>query len=175
MKVYARKSSFCFQHIHSQWRCEPILMKVLIYSLQLLHDSWMLKILWFVLRLSIVAIRTLQKWARLSSWSWTNSSIATHIAWYGNPKWGQCLGFNPRLKKLSRVGFLFTFLMRDQDLVKLKILIHFYLALAKKHMKNILLVPIAFVNEHIETLHELDIEYAHDLANQVINWTLWHL
>lgn len=40
-------------------------------------------------------------------------------------------------------------------------------ALAKKRMKNIILVPIAFVNEHIETLHELDIEYAQDLAKEV--------
>ena len=33
--------------------------------------------------------------------------------------------------------------------------------------KNIILIPISFVNEHIETLHELDIEYANDLAKQV--------
>jgi len=30
-----------------------------------------------------------------------------------------------------------------------------------------LLVPIAFVNEHIETLHELDIEYAKDIGEKV--------
>lgn len=29
------------------------------------------------------------------------------------------------------------------------------------------MVPIAFVNEHIETLHELDIEYCHELAQEV--------
>jgi len=29
---------------------------------------------------------------------------------------------------------------------------------ANKH-KNLLLVPIAFTSDHIETLHELDIEY----------------
>jgi hypothetical protein len=34
--------------------------------------------------------------------------------------------------------------------------------------KNFILVPIAFVNEHIETLHELDIEYCGDLAKEVI-------
>ncbi|XP_077284175.1 ferrochelatase, mitochondrial [Arctopsyche grandis] len=33
--------------------------------------------------------------------------------------------------------------------------------------KNLMLVPIAFVNEHIETLHEMDIEYCHDLAKEV--------
>jgi protoheme ferro-lyase len=32
--------------------------------------------------------------------------------------------------------------------------------MVKRGHKNLLLVPIAFVNEHIETLHELDIEYA---------------
>jgi ferrochelatase len=32
--------------------------------------------------------------------------------------------------------------------------------LVKRGQKNLLLIPIAFVNEHIETLHELDIEYA---------------
>ena len=36
----------------------------------------------------------------------------------------------------------------------------FVAALVKRGHKNLILVPIAFVNEHIETLHELDIEYA---------------
>lgn len=40
-------------------------------------------------------------------------------------------------------------------------------SLGKKRMKNIILVPIAFVNEHIETLHEMDIEYGQDLAKEV--------
>lgn len=40
--------------------------------------------------------------------------------------------------------------------------------LVKKGHKNIVLVPISFVNEHIETLHELDIEYATDLAKEVL-------
>lgn len=30
-----------------------------------------------------------------------------------------------------------------------------------------LLVPIAFTSDHIETLHELDIEYGKDLAKEV--------
>jgi len=40
-------------------------------------------------------------------------------------------------------------------------------SLAKKGLKDIVLVPVAFTNEHIETLHELDIEYAKDLASEV--------
>ena len=39
--------------------------------------------------------------------------------------------------------------------------------LAKQGRKNILLVPIAFTSDHIETLHELDIEYARDLKKKV--------
>ncbi len=42
-----------------------------------------------------------------------------------------------------------------------------FAALPKKGMKNMILVPVAFINEHIETLHELDIEYAHDVAKEV--------
>ena len=30
--------------------------------------------------------------------------------------------------------------------------------------KNMILVPIAFTSDHIETLHELDIEYAKDVG-----------
>ncbi|KAI5740766.1 hypothetical protein M8J76_006925 [Diaphorina citri] len=37
----------------------------------------------------------------------------------------------------------------------------------KQGKKNFLLVPIAFVNEHIETLHEMDIEYCHDLGKEL--------
>ena len=39
-------------------------------------------------------------------------------------------------------------------------------ALVKRSYKNLLLVPIAFVNEHIETLHELDLEYARDVGGE---------
>ena len=38
----------------------------------------------------------------------------------------------------------------------------------KQGQKNFILVPIAFVNEHIETLHELDIEYCKELKEEVI-------
>lgn len=40
-------------------------------------------------------------------------------------------------------------------------------AFVKQGKKNFILIPIAFVNEHIETLHELDIEYCQDLAKEV--------
>ena len=40
-------------------------------------------------------------------------------------------------------------------------------AFVKRGQKNLLLVPIAFVNDHIETLHELDIEYAEELGAEV--------
>jgi ferrochelatase len=33
--------------------------------------------------------------------------------------------------------------------------------------KHFMVIPIAFVNEHIETLHELDIEYAKDLKEKI--------
>lgn len=36
--------------------------------------------------------------------------------------------------------------------------------LAKRGKKNVLLVPIAFTSDHIETLHELDLEYAEELG-----------
>lgn len=35
--------------------------------------------------------------------------------------------------------------------------------------RKFLMVPIAFVNEHIETLHEMDIEYCEELNNKVPN------
>lgn len=37
----------------------------------------------------------------------------------------------------------------------------------KQEKKIFIVVPIAFVNEHIETLHELDIEYCKELADEV--------
>ena len=39
--------------------------------------------------------------------------------------------------------------------------------LVKRGKKNLLLVPIAFTSDHIETLHELDLEYAQDLGAEV--------
>ncbi|KAG8194735.1 hypothetical protein JTE90_026383 [Oedothorax gibbosus] len=36
-----------------------------------------------------------------------------------------------------------------------------------KGKKNLMLIPISFVNEHIETLHELDIEYGEELAHKI--------
>lgn len=43
---------------------------------------------------------------------------------------------------------------------------------AEKGYKNIVIVPISFVNEHIETLHELDIEYGSDLLKEVFAFIL---
>lgn len=37
----------------------------------------------------------------------------------------------------------------------------------KHGKKHFILIPVAFVNEHIETLHEMDIEYCHDLGKEV--------
>lgn len=45
----------------------------------------------------------------------------------------------------------------------------------KQGKKDFILVPIAFVNEHIETLHELDIEYCDELAKEVNNKYNCHL
>lgn len=39
--------------------------------------------------------------------------------------------------------------------------------LCERGRKNILLVPIAFTSDHIETLYELDIEYSQELAKKV--------
>ncbi|OTF76301.1 ferrochelatase, mitochondrial-like protein, partial [Euroglyphus maynei] len=37
----------------------------------------------------------------------------------------------------------------------------------RKGYRNILLIPISFINEHIETLHELDIEYCKELIGEI--------
>ena len=39
--------------------------------------------------------------------------------------------------------------------------------LCERGRKNILLVPIAFTSDHIETLYELDIEYSQVLGSEV--------
>ena len=43
------------------------------------------------------------------------------------------------------------------------------LGYAKQGKKNVLLIPIAFVSDHIETLFELDLEYG-ALAEKVLFW-----
>jgi len=73
-------------------------------------------------------------------------------------------------KVMEALGFCNEFLLAYQsDIPPLKWLgpstegvIH---ALGKKKRKHVLAVPIAFTSDHIETLHELDIEYA-ELAHQ---------
>lgn len=44
--------------------------------------------------------------------------------------------------------------------------------LCERGKKNILLVPIAFTSDHIETLHELDIEYGQVLGEEVRTFIL---
>ena len=44
--------------------------------------------------------------------------------------------------------------------------------LVERGKKNLLLVPIAFTSDHIETLHELDLEYAQNLGAEVSAW-MW--
>merc|ERR1712038_1004910 len=66
---------------------------------------------------------------------------------------------NPyRLVWQSKVGFLPWLEPGTEQTIETPI---------KRGQKNLLLVPIAFVNEHIETLHELDIEYAKDIGEKV--------
>merc|ERR1719211_630551 len=66
---------------------------------------------------------------------------------------------NPyRLVWQSKVGPLPWLEPSTKDTIKV---------LCKRGQKNLLLVPIAFVNDHIETLHELDIEYADEIGKEV--------
>lgn len=48
-------------------------------------------------------------------------------------------------------------------------------ALSKQGKQNLLLVPIAFTSDHIETLYEMDFEYAEELGNEVgvACWWAW--
>ncbi|XP_073966359.1 ferrochelatase, mitochondrial-like [Choristoneura fumiferana] len=65
---------------------------------------------------------------------------------------------NPhRLVWQSKVGPLPWLQPYTDDAIKLY---------AKQGRKHMILVPIAFVNEHIETLHELDIEYCDEVAKE---------
>jgi protoheme ferro-lyase len=43
--------------------------------------------------------------------------------------------------------------------------------LGKKGLKNLVVVPLSFVSEHVETLEEIDIEYR-EVANEVLSLTL---
>ncbi|XP_031569990.1 ferrochelatase, mitochondrial-like [Actinia tenebrosa] len=62
-----------------------------------------------------------------------------------------------RLVWQSKVGPLPWLGPQTEDAIK---------GLAKNGKKSLLLVPIAFTSDHIETLHELDIEYAQDVAKE---------
>lgn len=68
---------------------------------------------------------------------------------------GHC---NPyRLVWQSRVGPMAWLGPQTDEVIK---------GLSERGKKNLLLVPIAFTSDHIETLHELDIEYAQVLAEE---------
>lgn len=58
-------------------------------------------------------------------------------------------------------GILMAYLLKQLFRLSLS------LAYIEKGFKNLMLVPISFVNEHIETLHELDIEYCKELCEKV--------
>jgi ferrochelatase len=62
-----------------------------------------------------------------------------------------------RLVWQSKVGPLPWLGPQTDDVIK---------GLSKRGKKNLLLVPIAFTSDHIETLHELDLEYAEELAHE---------
>lgn len=62
---------------------------------------------------------------------------------------------------------VFSYHLSDYENV-LRISLNNLQGYVKQGKKNFVVVPIAFVNEHIETLHELDIEYCHELAEEVI-------
>lgn len=62
-----------------------------------------------------------------------------------------------RLVWQSKVGPLPWLSPQTEDAIK---------ALSERGKKNLLLVPIAFTSDHIETLHELDLEYAQDVAKE---------
>lgn len=72
----------------------------------------------------------------------------------------QALGYcNPwRLVWQSKVGPLPWLSPQTDAVIK---------ALAKQGRKNLLLVPIAFTSDHIETLYEMDFEYAEELGHEV--------
>lgn len=68
---------------------------------------------------------------------------------------------NPyRLVYQSKVGPVAWLEPQTDDAIK---------SYAKNGHKKLLIIPISFVNEHIETLHELDIEYAKELGEEVID------
>ncbi|MGH0164718.1 UNVERIFIED_CONTAM: hypothetical protein FKN15_047828 [Acipenser sinensis] len=67
---------------------------------------------------------------------------------------------NPyRLVWQSRVGPMAWLGPQTDDTIK---------GLCERGKKNILLVPIAFTSDHIETLHELDIEYSQVLGKEAL-------
>ena len=66
-------------------------------------------------------------------------------------------GYAPLLCLFQQVGPMSWLGPQTEDAIK---------GLGRKRHKNVLLVPIAFTSDHIETLHELDIEYS-EVAHEV--------
>merc|ERR1719157_283618 len=67
------------------------------------------------------------------------------------PGWS---GKNPHfITWQSKVGPLPWMVPKTEDVLK---------GLGKRGVKNVMAIPIAFVCDHIETLHEIGIEYAED-------------
>lgn len=68
------------------------------------------------------------------------------------------LWLNRIMSLVSQVGPMPWLGPQTDDVIK---------GLCERGKKNILLVPIAFTSDHIETLHELDIEYGQVLGEEV--------
>ncbi|MEQ2178890.1 hypothetical protein GOODEAATRI_018909, partial [Goodea atripinnis] len=69
------------------------------------------------------------------------------------------LGHSPYMPPVFQVGPMAWLGPQTDEVIK---------GLSERGKKNLLLVPIAFTSDHIETLHELDIEYAQVLAEEAL-------
>ncbi len=121
---------------------------------------------------------TPQKWAPLFNSSWNLLAGLILTDWYGNPRLDFYHGLVPVLRiqlKVSTLSIRFKLFSKNSKVSWISVL-----ELVKRGHKNLLLVPVAFVNEHIETLHELDIEYAQQVkmlrlreATSSLKLTFW--
>ena len=120
---------------------------------------------------------TLIRWKSVLLWCklWNHSHFVIHIDWYGNLKWAHFHGRVPKHPKLLKVSLvlykllmIFLFIFTLHHFFSLSYLFcATFKGFVEKGFKNIVLIPISFVNEHIETLHELDIEYCNELVAEV--------
>ena len=122
----------------------------------------------FALRWWIAVTPTWPRWAPPSSSSWRSWVSPIPTGWSGSQRWARCPGSSPEQRTRSKV------LIGNVWSIWPAVLVAFFnpfsisfAAMVKRGYKNLLLVPIAFVNDHIETLHELDIEYAQDVGKEV--------